>query len=243
MRKMRGFTLIELMVVAAIIAILVTLSVAGFDALARAGTTQSEVTAFVGTLQRARTQAQERQASIWVIVYPDFHRSPAALTGGRGAYFVYEDRSGRFSRTGGPCNSGERQFANSGCPFDPVTGNINTTGNEGRLLDQVYLDDKRGSAQSAVQFGLPSGTWTFGVPYTGLAPSECSFCASGNRGALVFQADGSARFIAGDGTPSLPSSFTTVSRSRSLAMTDGATRTYLIGVSGPASHIGLYPQF
>jgi type IV fimbrial biogenesis protein FimT len=64
MNKSRGFTLLELMVVLAIVAILVTLAVPSFKQMIQSNTMSSNVNTFLGDMRYARSEAVRRGGAV-----------------------------------------------------------------------------------------------------------------------------------------------------------------------------------
>ncbi len=238
MRSTRGFTLIELMVAGAVVAVLVALAVAAFSRIGGQAAPQNAAHDLYSALQRARSIAVGRNAQVWVVVYPLIGETAAA---GNGAWFVLEDREGNFGIAGSP---GATYAA-----FDPLSPHPANAGV--RLIEHRYLD--RYPRRNA-RFGTATGSAgaSFRVPFEGLnalaeAARTCSFC-SGNgpaqRGAIVFDGNGSARFVDATGAPAAPASTATqtANRTHTLALSDGdgTERGYLYAISAPTGFIGFH---
>ena len=236
MKRARGFTLIEMMVVVAIIGVITALGLAAYGRIGEQSAPQNAAHDFYSAIQKAKATAMGKNSRVWVIVYPGIGADGAA---GPGAWFMFEDRTGEF---GGATAS----FRYS--EFHPVT-NRDPDGVNVRLLESKFMETySRGNAK----FGAATGAAlpTFKVPFTALngltaAKKTCSFC-SGNgvalRGAIVFEGNGSARFLDGDGNIAAAANTTNeaTSRTHALALSDrtGAERGYLVAISGPTGYIG-----
>ena len=66
MRSVRGFTLIELMVTVAVLAIVLTIAVPSFSNLIQSSRTNALVNELNGTLQIARSEALKRRKNVIV---------------------------------------------------------------------------------------------------------------------------------------------------------------------------------
>ncbi len=234
-----GFTLIEMMVVVAIIAIVALLAMASLGQLGSAASAQSAAHELQSNLDKARMLAADRGTSVWVVVYPERNRAGAV---GEGAYFIYEDRPGSFD---------DSAQAYSYENFDPPALLAPPSGVTGRLVDSVYLQDY----DKPIRFdiGTGSGAATFTAPFAGLngitdaEVRACSFCTDSGadrRGALVFEPDGTVRFLDADGAPAaapVVANATSSARAHSLGLTTGDnSRSYLFGISGPTSFVGFF---
>ncbi|PZR11135.1 MAG: hypothetical protein DI536_18535 [Archangium gephyra] len=185
LRTPRGMTLIEMLMVIAIIGIVSAMSAATVIRIGERNATQSASNDILSALQSMRSRSLQRGSDVYVLVYPTFKKtSPTAgsVTGGPGALFFYEDVDGDFLTGTGPCNgSGECSWLN----FNPASNQIRSAVTENdRLLRAIYLDDYAGAN---VRFGKQSGKG-WGDPFASLPPTNvdgCTFCSS-NKGALLF---------------------------------------------------------
>ncbi len=194
-----GFTLLEMMIVVAIIGIVSAMSVATLDEMGSRNSTQNAASDVVTELQLMRARAQQRGSDIYVIVYPTMTKA-GALTGGRGALFFYEDADGDFLTGTGACDgTAECGWTN----FTPPTNIRSVATERDRLLKAIYLEDY---AKKNVRFGK-AATTAFTAPFTavgsGANANGCSFCSTGAsaRGALVFTGDQQLRFLDNAGAP------------------------------------------
>lgn len=248
-RVQRGFSLIEVMVVVAIVGVLAALSVAAYNGIGASSAPRNAINDLTATLIRARAIAAEDQTDVWVVFYPTFNkRGTPSLTGGPGAYFLYEDKAGTFNDAAGVATE---VYYNSGAGlfFDPTAaggGTLSGAGAQGRFIDAVYIDDYPGRN---VAFAMPStGTITLGpkqAPFDTLAvATPCTFCTAG-RGAIIFSSDGAARFVNGSGGILSIVGATSLSRAHALAIKNTPTpttetRLYVVAISGPTGYIGTY---
>lgn len=215
-----GFTLVELMVVIAIVGVLAMLAAAGYERLGQRAALQNATFDLQGDLSWARSRALERGSNVWVIVYPQASRS--STTGGNGAYFVYEDLTMRFARPG------LATFGYDDFRLDNTLDLTDTEVRQGQLLQARYLDEYKGGA---IRFARV-GTTIFPAPFATLAPAACTVCTgAGARGAMVFTGDGTVRFY--DGTGALLSL-----GDASLAVGNLAdNRGYIFGINGATAFV------
>ncbi|WP_141617754.1 prepilin-type N-terminal cleavage/methylation domain-containing protein [Myxococcus sp. AB036A] len=228
-RDARGMTLLEVSIVLAIIAVLAALAYAGYAQLSARAGPQNAAADLSGALAEARARAVDRQADVWLIIYPDIN--PEGQAGaGNGAWFLLEDRLRDF---GAPAGAGGQLSFDT---FSPPLA-IQPSADQGRLMDSMYLDRY---SQRTVRFGASGNLEWTGI-FEGLAPTDCSFCSGApRRGAIVFRSDGSARFVNGAGQPVIPAGNGAVNRAASLALlsTDGQ-REYLFAVSAPVGFVDM----
>jgi prepilin-type N-terminal cleavage/methylation domain-containing protein len=194
-----GFTLLELMIVVAIIGIVTSMAAATATRIGSRNATQNAASDISSLLQNARARAEQRGSDVYVIVYPTMTRA-GALTGGTGALFVYEDSNGDFLTGTGPC-TGAGILDCSWANFDPSTNNIRTPATSGdRLVQALYLSDY---PKQNARFGKSAAA--FAAPFTGVGTranlNGCSFCQTGNKGAVVFTGEQQLRFLTNTGLP------------------------------------------
>lgn len=199
-RTHRGFTLLELMIVVAIIGLVATMSVSTFIQLGAKNATQSAANDIYSTLQSARSRSEQRGSDIYVMVFPRFDKKTASVSGGVGALFVYEDVDGDFLTGSGPCSgAAECSWTN----FLPPNNITSAPTERDRLLASIYLDDY---PRANVKFGKEvSQAWSF--PFTSIATGAdangCSFCQTGDMGAVLFT-DGQAVLLDNAGVAQAP---------------------------------------
>jgi prepilin-type N-terminal cleavage/methylation domain-containing protein len=206
-----GYTLIELMVVVAILGILVGLSLVAYDALGRRGALQNAAFDLQGVLSSARTRAASRGYPVWVVFRPTARRG--ALTDGPGAFMVVEDRNNSFSRA--------RHI--------PLALPLKV---QGPVSAVYFLEDYKRVRLEAL---TPGRTDLFGAPFSGLAVRACSFCSGTTpSGAVVFYPDGGSRFVDGDGQ-----FVATMNQSLALSSLE-RQHQYLIAISGPSGYMASF---
>ncbi|MCP3138953.1 pilus assembly FimT family protein [Pyxidicoccus xibeiensis] len=227
-RSERGLTMLELSVVLAIIGVLAALSFATYERLSVRTGPQNAAADLSGALSEARARAVDRQAEVWLIIYPDIDDQGVAGQGS-GGWFLVEDRRRDFGSTSAP-PAGHLRYAT----FTPP-GAVEPSPDQGSLVDAIYMDDY---TRRSVRFGS-TGQLVWDGVFAGLAPSACSFCTgTPRRGAIVFREDGSARLVDGAGTTFVPTGAGAVQRAGSLGLvsSDGQ-HEFLFAVSGPAGFV------
>lgn len=226
MRK-QGFTMIELMIVLAIVSILAGLGISFIQQGRARGSALSASNDLMSSLSAARARAIERGSQVWFILYPNIDTAGAA--GGHGAYFVYEDIGLTFGS-----GTGARNWGN----FVPPADVNPEPGDQATLIASGYLDDYPGNNAA---FGAATIA-AYTAPFAGLTRSACSFCTgSPLRGAIVFMPEGSARFVDHDGAAMFLGGTTAVERAAAFGVVGQLTRQeYLYGVSGPTGFIGMF---
>ena len=194
----RGFTLLEMMLVVAIIGVLAAMTAAASTRIAARNATQSAAAEVSAMLQFARSRAEMQGSDVYVMVFPTMKKD-GTTTGGSGALFVYEDMNGDFMSGSGACN-GTGTADCSWTNFSPPNNINSPSTSKDKLLKSLYLDDY---AKKNVEFG--TGTATSAVlkaPFDGITFTDlqdgCSFCNT--KGALVFTGEEQLRFFADNGT-------------------------------------------
>lgn len=226
--RARGFTLLEVMMVVAIIGVLTALSVVTYDAVGKRGALQNAAFDLQGTLSMSRTRAMSRGYPVWVVVFSSANRQ--GQTGGAGAFMVVEDRASRFVKNPSALYSLEL-VPNVTSSRDELSGQVVETG---EVSSVYFLDDY----SKKVRFGAlkPGRVGQFGAPFSALAAQTCSFCTTSGslRGAIGFYPDGAARFYDGSGNP-----VSGTNHSLALSNVDGLNQQ-LFAISGPSGYMAAF---
>lgn len=214
-RRASGFTLLEVMIVVAILGVLTALSVVTFDAMGKRGALQNAAFDLQSTLSSSRTRAMSRGYPVWVVFYANANRK--GQTGGAGAFMVVEDSGSFYVRNPAAIYSLELK-----------------TDDLSDVSSVYFLDDY----SKKVRFGvLKAGrVGLFGAPFSALAAQTCSFCtdAGSLRGAIGFLPDGGARFYNGSGT-----AVSGTNHTLALSSVDGL-RQQLFAISGPSGYMAAF---
>ncbi|HVE87753.1 MAG TPA: prepilin-type N-terminal cleavage/methylation domain-containing protein [Myxococcales bacterium] len=239
----RGFTLIELAIVAAILGVLTALSVAGWQRMRESSALQNASNDFSAALSKARSRAFERRTDVWVVVYPNRMRNGATTT--TGSYFLIDDTTGTFGAGGYTA-------------FDPP---LAMPVAPAKLLFAGYLEDYSRSRNAKFIVGstaaplIPSfpATSPFAALNTGAnsltSGTACNFCTGAGvtaRGAIIFTGDGTARFVDAVGNPAtLGTTATAAARAGFVSISEANTlqnhrRGYVFAVSKPTAFVALY---
>jgi prepilin-type N-terminal cleavage/methylation domain-containing protein len=217
-RRDRGFTLIEVMTVVAILGVLTAMAVAVFDTVGKRGALQNATFDLQGTMMSARTRAVSRGYPVWVLIYPTANR--AGLVGGAGAFSVVEDRNSTYART----------------PWMLFTLPLkaNVRGETGTVSAVYFLEDY--SKRVRFETLTPGRVGLLGAPFLTLAAKTCSFCSGSDPlvGAIGFFPDGSARFVDGEGEYVSATNHTLALRSL-----EGRTQQ-LLAISGPSGYMAVF---
>lgn len=217
-RREGGFTLLEVLLVLAILGVLTGMAVVAFDAVGRRGALQNAAFDFQGAMMSARTRAVSRGHPVWVVLYPAANR--AGLTGGMGAFSVVEDRNSTYVR------NPARLFT--------LRLEVDVVGDMGTVSAVYFLEDY--SKKVRFETLTPGKVGLFGAPFRMLAAQTCSFCsgAAHQSGAIGFFPDGSARFVDGEGVYA-----SATNHSMSLRSLEGRTQQ-LFAISGPSGYMAVF---
>lgn len=190
----RGFTLIEMMIVLAIVGIVSALAVSSYQGIGVRMAPQNAAADLSSAFSKARARATEKNANVWMVVFPQAGHDGVT---GKGAWVIYEDLGLTFNIT--TATSPE---------------SIVDTGTS-KVIDRKFLDDYPGKN---VQFNLPLANTAadqnaIGAPFAARTTSAirgdfsstfgCAFCGGSGaamRGAILFTSEGAARFYQADGT-------------------------------------------
>jgi len=102
MNKHRGFTLIELMVVIAIVAILTTLAAPSFKAMIQSSNMTSTVNTFLADMRFARSESIRRGGGVVMCPSANSESSAASCTGSsgwEGGWIIFQDLNNTNTRT------------------------------------------------------------------------------------------------------------------------------------------------
>ncbi len=247
--RTRGVTLLEIMVVVAIIGIIGSLAVTTTEGLRARTAPRNAAADFSSALSMARARATERGSDVWVIVYPS--RGLTTGSTGNGAWFIYEDPDVNFGRAGaGDCSGSTGAVCNFQAfnPPDAIYPPAVSADSSDRLIDRDYLNR---AARENVRFGNgsdPSVVFTqpFGASGTGLnataVKKDCSFCSgtgATRRGAIIFNGDGAARFVDGDGVPSWEP-MAALSVEGALPVETYGKAVTLFGIAAVTGYVGVF---
>ncbi len=128
MKKHSGFTLIELMMVCAVVGVMVVVSVPNMGAFIKNQRIKSQMFDFLNALNIARSEAVKRKTTVTICSSADLDSTPtcAASTNWATGYIIFEDPNNDGTFTGGTDT-----VINLG---NPLTGNntFNSTGSSVR---------------------------------------------------------------------------------------------------------------
>jgi prepilin-type N-terminal cleavage/methylation domain-containing protein len=223
-RSQRGFTMLELMVVVAIVLTIAAMSWAAFGRQKPRQSLNGFTLEFGGLLHGARQTALATGKPVVVMLFP------TQVTGsGTGRVIIYQDGNGDFFSGTAAVNFGNY------APSSSAAGSASEVLEVLNLPASVVLGPVDGQGPTAV---MPA-------PFANIAINQpCVFCTgTNNRGAIVFDPVGSVTFYSGNGAPAalpwgasvsfyannpgLPTSAATGADVRTIAIaaTTGALRT------------------
>jgi prepilin-type N-terminal cleavage/methylation domain-containing protein len=217
-RRPRGFTLIEVMVTVALVAIGVALVVWGFGSQKEREKLRGASLELRGVLLQARQSALASGNRVVVMAFPNFVTDS---NGSQGRFVIYEDGDGDFF-------SQPPALVN----FDGYDPASTAAGPRSQVIDTMDLP-------FLVSLGPPDG-WGPGqkapAPYAAIALDKpCAFCTgAGSRGAIVFDPVGSVSFYDRNG-PALDLPGAALSLT---ARDTGEVKTVLVGTNG--SMLGMF---
>ncbi|PTL77654.1 GspH/FimT family pseudopilin [Vitiosangium sp. GDMCC 1.1324] len=213
-RRDGGFTLIEVMVVVAIIGVLTALSMVAYDSVGKRGALQNAAFDLQGTLTLARSEAVSRGYPIWIVLYTTASRKAPTGTTGQGAFLMVEDTKNDFVRA--PAGL----FA---LPLKSAVG----------VPSVYFLEDY--SKQVRFEAATPGVAGRYSQPFSTLNVQTCGFCSGTPlRGAIVFNPDGSARFVDGQGQ------YIAVANQALAFSSLDRKNQYLFAISGPSGYVAAF---
>ena len=185
----RGFTLVELAIVVAVIAILVAVAVTNLWRLKPRASLAGAGAELQAMLHQARQTALATGTPVVVLVYPSYTQAVAGLTS-KGYLIVYQDACFDFFTATPPCGV---KFATYD-PGKPASGNSATA--QSQVLDSMSLPYSIVVGPTA---GMGAGA-TLPAPLNNVpVNSACTFCGT-TAGAVQFDAQGRATYYSLSGT-------------------------------------------
>ncbi|BDG04281.1 pilus assembly FimT family protein [Anaeromyxobacter oryzae] len=212
-RRTRGFTLLELMIVLSIVAILAALAATALTRDRPRATLQTLASDVQALLRNARQNALATGRPTIVMVFPNF----ANPLGGVGRVILLEDPAGTFFQAAAATNFGA---------YDPATARIG-------VGDEILLSiDFPRNVRVGPGTGM-GATAVLAAPYGRVnVQKACSFCnaVGDGRGAVRFDSRGRAAFYSGNGAPLdvWGASFSLANLDASNAQVTPGVRTFVV---------------
>lgn len=231
--RSKGFTLVELMVVVAIVSVITALSVSTYAGISERTAPQNAAYDLSAAFSKARARSAERNANVWLIIWPSTGKGGVT---GNGAWALYEDFDGSFKLN---TVSSPEGLTSSG---------------QNRVLQTEFLDNY---PKKNVKFGVPASS---SAARTGLQLDKstaadnaaknailsdsdlgdgCNFCDGSGataRGAIIFTPDGEARFVNSSGAYINPAGGGRIV----MVDRDAQNRAFYFGVSQPTSFVRFF---
>ncbi len=232
-RRSSGFTLIEALVIIATVGIIAAVAISTYQRVQGLTPPHNAAKDLAKAMERARALAVESKSDVWMVVYPGFNRRANTTNAGRGAYFVIQDVGHDFNAPSGTAPNVYYR-AGVGQELDPINNKV--SGPNAKLIESVYLEDYGGR----IRFRLPNARMELTeheAPFKGLVvTASCTFCTAGSRGAIIFGADQSVKFVDGSGN-----ALEGEAKAHALTLiSDRGKRTSIVALSGTPWAVGAF---